>query len=666
MQEAQRANVPLLERLSFLGIYSNNLDEFFRVRVSTMKRVAEYESGRSPGARRELREINRLIHVYSEEFEQTFAGILAELEKERIALLDESRLSDAQAAYVRAVYRNELDSATYPLILTRGAQLGELTDSGVYSGRPFAEAYAYGTRGPGLCADRVAGQGFRPVSRAAFERRRTCLIFLDDVVRFCLPFIFAGLGYESFEAYAVKFTRDAEMELRGDAGEGLVEKVARGVKSRKRGEPVRFVYDRRMPDEMLRYFKRRFGIDRYDICVGGSRYHNMKDLMRFPDVGRGDLRFEPWPPAPVPDFDTADSTLDRVRRGDVLFHYPYQSFSNYLRLLREAALSRDVRTIRTTVYRLARNSKVVKALICAARHGKQVTAVVELMARFDEASNIDWAKKMQEAGIRVIFGVEGLKVHAKLTHIGSSRGDIACVSTGNFHEGNARTYTDVALLTADRRLTREVERVFEFIRQPARPFAFDHLVVSPRDMRRKLNALIADEARRARQGEEAYILAKVNHITDAKLIRRLYAAAAVGVRLRLLVRGNCSIVASAHDRGRIEIRGIIDRYLEHSRILIFGHGGDERIYIGSADWMTRNLDNRVEAYAPVYDEAVRRELRRIVDEGLADNVAARVVDGTGDNLLDDWRPAQALAAATLRALPCRIRRKIAILSSLIA
>lgn len=639
LQEAQRANVPLLERLSFLGIYSNNLDEFFRVRVSTMKRVAEYESGRSPGARRELREINRLIHVYSEEFEQTFAGILAELEKERIALLDESRLSDAQAAYVRAVYRNELDSATYPLILTRGAQLGELTDSGVYLAVRLLRRTRTGRVVRDYALIELPVKDFGRFLVLPSNDGRTCLIFLDDVVRFCLPFIFAGLGYESFEAYAVKFTRDAEMELRGDAGEGLVEKVARGVKSRKQGEPVRFVYDRRMPDEMLRYFKRRFGIDRYDICVGGSRYHNMKDLMRFPDVGRGDLRFEPWPPAPVPDFDTADSTLDRVRRGDVLFHYPYQSFSNYLRLLREAALSRDVRTIRTTVYRLARNSKVVKALICAARHGKQVTAVVELMARFDEASNIDWAKKMQEAGIRVIFGVEGLKVHAKLTHIGSSRGDIACVSTGNFHEGNARTYTDVALLTADRRLTREVERVFEFIRQPARPFAFDHLVVSPRDMRRKLNALIADEARRARQGEEAYILAKVNHITDAKLIRRLYAAAAVGVRLRLLVRGNCSIVASAHDRGRIEIRGIIDRYLEHSRILIFGHGGDERIYIGSADWMTRNLDNRVEAYAPVYDEAVRRELRRIVDEGLADNVAARVVDGTGDNLLyDDGRP----------------------------
>ena len=624
LQEAQRANVPLLERLSFLGIYSNNLDEFFRVRVSTMKRVAEYESGRSPGARRELREINRLIHVYSEEFEQTFAGILAELEKERIALLDESRLSDAQAAYVRAVYRNELDSATYPLILTRGAQLGELTDSGVYLAVRLLRRTRTGRVVRDYALIELPVKDFGRFLVLPSNDGRTCLIFLDDVVRFCLPFIFAGLGYESFEAYAVKFTRDAEMELRGDAGEGLVEKVARGVKSRKRGEPVRFVYDRRMPDEMLRYFKRRFGIDRYDICVGGSRYHNMKDLMRFPDVGRGDLRFEPWPPAPVPDFDTADSTLDRVRRGDVLFHYPYQSFSNYLRLLREAALSRDVRTIRTTVYRLARNSKVVKALICAARHGKQVTAVVELMARFDEASNIDWAKKMQEAGIRVIFGVEGLKVHAKLTHIGSSRGDIACVSTGNFHEGNARTYTDVALLTADRRLTREVERVFEFIRQPARPFAFDHLVVSPRDMRRKLNALIADEARRARQGEEAYILAKVNHITDAKLIRRLYAAAAVGVRLRLLVRGNCSIVASAHDRGRIEIRGIIDRYLEHSRILIFGHGGDERIYIGSADWMTRNLDNRVEAYAPVYDEAVRRELRRIVDEGLADNVSNAV------------------------------------------
>ncbi len=642
LQEARRESVPLLERLSFLGIYSNNLDEFFRVRASALKRLVEY--GHDPAdrdrkqAERCLQEIDRLTREYAQEFDRTFAGLREKLAAEGIRLLDERQLSEEQARYVRTMYRTDLDSAAYPLIVTRGARLGEPTDSSIY----LAVAMTRHSD------DRPPERDFALIELPVRDFGRfvvlppdgadTCIVLLDDVIRFCLPFIFSGLGYDAFETYTIKFTRDAELELDSDIDEGLVEKVARGVRNRRKGAPVRFVYDRDMPEDMLRYFKRKFAIDRYDSCVGGSRYHNMKDLMRFPDCGRADLKFPACAPVSAPGFDTSASVLESIRQRDRFLHYPYHGFSNYIRVLREAALSRDVQAIQTTVYRLARNSQVVKALICAARHGKKVTVTVELMARFDEASNIDWAKKMQDAGIQVLFGVEGLKVHGKLTHIASTRGNIACVSTGNFHEGNARSYTDITLFTANPDITREVDRVFAFLRQPYRPFAFERLIVSPLAMRRRLYAMLADEIRHAREGREAYVMGKINHVTDIRLIGRLYEAADAGVRLDLLVRGNCSLVTEGRE-DRIRIRGIIDRYLEHSRILIFGNGGDERYYVGSADWMTRNLDRRIEVYIPVYDPSIRAELRRIVEYGLRDNAAARIVDGSGRNeMVRDGKP----------------------------
>ncbi len=643
LQEAQRENVPLLERLKFLGIYSNNLDEFFRVRVSTMKRMAEYHSAsQSPvSAAKELREITELTRLYSEEFDETFDRLKERLKEEHIHIIDESQLTSKQQQYIRMVYQNDLNSATYPLIMTQGSQLNELTDSSIY-----------------LCVkmvryDAIVGRSVRDLALIELptkefdrfivlpsENDEVSIIFLDDVVRFCLPFIFAGLGYESFEAYTLKFTRDAELELDGDIDEALVEKVARGVRRRRKGEPIRLVYDRNMPEEMLRYLKLRFMIDRYDACVGGSRYHNMKDLMSFPDCGRRDLKFADRDPVPVPALNTLNSSLDLIRRRDFFLHYPYHSFSNYIKILREAALSRDVHSIKTTVYRLAKNSKVVKALICAAKHGKRVTVMVELLARFDETSNINWSKKMQDAGIQVFFGIEGLKVHCKLTHIGSSKGDVACISTGNFHEGNARSYTDITLMTANKNIVREVDQVFEFIRQPYKTITFEHLIVSPQQMRVRLFSLIDKEIENAIRGKVAYIMCKVNHITDPKMVQRLYDASAAGVDVRLLVRGNCSLVSGQGVLSdRIEIRGIIDRYLEHARILIFCNGGDERYYIGSADWMPRNLDSRIEVYAPVYDPKIQAELKRIVEYGLEDNQAARIVDGTGANrLYDDGRP----------------------------
>ena len=640
LQEAQRENVPLLERLKFLGIYSNNLDEFFRVRVSTMKRVAEYQ-GESGSQFKELQKITELNRIYSEEFDATFDLLKERLKEEHIRIIDEQQLTGQQQRYIRMVYQNDLNSATYPLIMTQGSQLSELTDSSIY-----------------LCVkmtkyDEVAGRSVRDLALIELptkefnrfivlpsESDEVSIIFLDDVVRFCLPFIFAGLGYESFEAYTLKFTRDAELELDGDIDEALVEKVARGVKRRRKGEAIRLVYDRDMPEEMLRYLKLRFMIDRYDACVGGSRYHNMKDLMSFPDCGRKDLKFANTEPVPVQAFNTLDSSLDLIRKRDFFVHYPYHSFSNYIKVLREAALSKDVQSIKTTVYRLAKNSKVVKALICAAKHGKRVTVMVELLARFDETSNINWSKKMQDAGIQVFFGVEGLKVHCKLTHIGSSRGNVACISTGNFHEGNARSYTDITLFTAKKEVVDEVDRVFEFIRQPYKTIDFRHLIVSPQQMRTKLSTLIDREIENAIRGKTAYIMCKVNHITDPKMVQRLYDASAAGVEVRLLVRGNCSLVmGQGAVTERIEVRGIIDRYLEHARILIFCNGGDELCFIGSADWMPRNLDSRIEVYAPVYDSTIRAEMRRVVEYGLADNQAARIVDGTGKNrLYDNGRP----------------------------
>lgn len=636
LQEARRENVPLLERLSFLGIYSNNLDEFFRVRVSSLHRVIQFEPAGS-AARAEaihgIRTIERLTGRYLSEFEEAFEQIKVQLAAEGLRLIDEAQLSETQTQYIRQVYRNDLNSATYPLITSRGAHLPYLTDSGIYLAvRLIRDKRPAQGNKVDFALIELPTRAFGRFLVLPGEMGRTDILFLDDAVRFCLPYIFAGLGYDRFEAYTFKFTRDAEIELDSEVGEKLVDKIARGVRKRRKGEPVRFVYDKRMPADLLRHIRGILRVDRYDTSAAGSRYHNMKDLISFPTGSRTDLRFRPQPPLLTPLFRPYASTLEIIRQRDHMLHYPYHSFSTFIRILREAALSPDVTEIKTTVYRLAKDSKVVEALICAARHGKRVTVMVELMARFDESSNIDWSKKMQAEGIEVLFGIEQLKVHAKLTHITARGGNVACISSGNFHEENAKVYTDVTLCTADPAIAAEVERVFAYIRKSDEPMHFEHLLVAPAGLRSGIEALFDELIARARAGEPTYLLGKINHITDERLIGKLYEASAAGVQIRLLVRGNCSVVTGIKGLSeRIEIRGIIDRYLEHSRILIFGAGEKEHYYIGSADWMSRNLDRRIEVYAPVYDPLMREQLRRILEYGLRDNQAARVVDGSGEN-----------------------------------
>ena len=461
---------------------------------------------------------------------------------------------------------------------------------------------------------------------------KTYLMFLDDVIRYCLPMIFVGMKYTDYEAYTFKFTKDAEMEIDSDLRTGVLQKISKGVKSRKKGEPLRFVYDEQIPRDLLKRLTDRLNIDKNDTRVAGGRYHNFKDLMKFPVCGHSHLKYPVWEPIFKPELNGTESLLTLIHQKDRSLHYPYHSFDTFIRVLREAAISKEVKSIKMTLYRLAKDSKVVKALICAAKNGKKVTVVIELLARFDEASNINWSKRMQDAGIRVIFGVEGLKIHSKLVHIGTRHGDIVCISTGNVHEGNARMYTDYTIMTTHRPIVREVNAVFDFIEKPYTPVNFKELLVSPNDMRKRLIALINKEIKNKEQGKDAYILAKVNHITDRALIEKLYEASAAGVKIELVVRGNCSLVPGVPGVSEnIHINGIIDRYLEHSRIFIFANAGEERYYIGSADWMPRNLDNRIEVLAPVYDKEIQADLKRIVCYGFQDTAKGRIVDGMGTN-----------------------------------
>ena len=639
--EAAKDSVPLLDRLLFLGIYSNNLDEFFRVRVATLCRIIECEDKfvrkEKLASKAILNQIHKLNAAYDIQFDAIYERIVADLKAQNILLLNEHELSEEQQQFVYSFYQKNLNGATFPYYLSSLSQLSDLADSDIYFAvrlmRSKKEKAKSDKKEYALIE--IPVKQFGRFVRLPDHEGKICLIFIDDLIRLCLPYIFMGMDYDQIEAFTFKFTKDAEMEMDNEVRSGVMEKVSKGIKSRKRGNPVRFIYDMAMPKELQKKIADKLGIDKNDTRIAGGRYQNLKDLMQFPDCGRSDLKYLPQPSLMRSDWSTG-SVLQQIREKDTFLHYPYHSFSNYIRVLREAAISKEVKTIKTSLYRLAKESLVVKALICAAQNGKHVTVVIELMARFDEEANIRWSKQMQEAGIHVLFGVEGFKIHSKLLYIGSSKGNIACISTGNFHEGNARSYTDFTLFTAHPSVVREVNEVFDFIEKPYAPVSFKHLMVSPACLRQKLTSHINAEIKRARAGEPAYIMAALNHVTDKQLIKKLYEASEAGVEIQLLVRGNCSVMTGIKGISEhIHINGIIDRYLEHSRMIIFGNGGEERYYIGSADWMTRNLDHRIEVMAPVYDEEIRSYIKRVIVYGLCDTLQGRNVDGEGTN--DVWQ-----------------------------
>lgn len=646
LQEGRRSDVPLLERLSFLGIYSNNLDEFFRVRVATLNRIAQTDKKsikqEADQAEQTLGEINRLNTEYIKEFAETTDMVIRSLEEQGVCLLTDKETDEEQKMFVRQFFRDKLNGTTLPLWFKGINQMEDEEDDAIYLAVKLSvcDEEKEDKQKKKLKKDYALLQ--IPVKqvgrflRLPDKEGKACLMWMDDVVRLCLPWIFAGTEYNHFEAYAFKFTKDAEMEMENDMEHSKLQKVQKGVKSRKNGVPLRVLYDKDTPKDLLKIIKEKLNVDKLDTILASGRYHNHKDFMSFPDCGRKDLKFAPMTSIHLQQFAGKESVFDVIRREDQFIHVPYHSFDAYLRFLREAAVNPDVKSIKTTLYRLAKDSKVIESLIMAAKNKKKVTVVIELLARFDEASNIKWSSKLREAGVNVVYGIEGLKIHSKITHVETRYGCYAVIGTGNFHEGNAKVYTDCMLFTAIKPIVKDVERVFEFIMSPFLPMKFSELLVSPNSMKPALLKLVNTEIQNHRLGKPAYIRMKVNHITDPDMVAALYRASSEGVPVDILCRGNCALIPDIKGVSEtMHIRGIIDRYLEHSRILLFCNGGDERCYIGSADWMPRNLVNRIEVLTPIYNERIKKEMAYVVEAGLKDNVQARIVDGKGGDHLPE-------------------------------
>ena len=638
LQEAEKEFVPLLERLSFLGIYSNNLDEFFRVRVASLNRMLErkLDKDTEQQIKKSLKTINKLNESYSKEYTEAVDRVFEELETHKIRLVTEACLNDEQKDFLSQFFYDKLNGSVNPIWLSEIEDLTVLEDNRIYlivekcEKKDNKKKYAI-VKVP----DRIYGRWVKIPSSDGFDN----IMYLDDVIRYCLPLVFLGFKESTYRAYSFKFTKDAEMEMDNDADFGTMEKIALGVNSRKKGEAVRVIYDHEMPREMQRKLRDRLNTKELDASLAGGRYQNHKDLMSFPDCGRNDLKYDKWSPIMKPEFISNESILDQIRQKDRFIHVPYHNFNGYIRVLREAAIKPEVKSIKTTLYRLAKDSKVVKALITAARNGKKVTAVVELLARFDEESNIKWSKRMQEEGVNVIFGVEGLKIHSKLLYIESKKGNIACIGTGNFHEGNAKIYTDYLMMTARPKIVNEVAKVFDFIDRPFSPFRFNELLVSPNSMKSRILRMLDTEIRNAGEGKEAWVKIKINHITDTDMVTKLYQASKAGVKIDIVIRGNCSLVPGIKSLSEnIRCVGIIDRYLEHSRILIFANGGKPRYFLGSADWMPRNLLNRIEVLTPVYDEELQADLMRTISYGMRDTTNGRIVDGKGTNNFVEGEP----------------------------
>jgi len=632
LQEAETKEVPLIERFKFLGIYSNNLDEYFRVRVATLKRLELYGPksndvlGYNPKAT--LKKIHDIVLKQNARFEKIYAGLFQELEKHNIHIISEKDLKSDQADFVREYFIREVRSRLMPLLIGKDSELPNLKDDAIYLAICLARKN-----------DEKKKYAILEIPANVLPRfiilpekdDGKYVIFLDDIIRFGLNDIFFIFDADEISAYTIKLTKDAEFELVDDISESYIDKISRSLQQRRHGTPVRFIYDREMPREMLKMLTKllKFGPD--DVIIPSDRYHNFKDFMRFPFLGKRKFYYEPLKPIPHKDIQPGKSILSAINRKDIMLFFPYHPFDHFIDLLREASIDPYVTTVQITLYRLARNSSVINALMNAVRNGKKVTTVVELQARFDEEANILWGNKLMEEGVKVIYGVPGLKVHAKLCLITRSKNDIiqryAAIGTGNFNEDTAKVYTDHLLLTSNKKITNEIYKAFNFFNVNYRKDNYYHIILSPYLLRNKMTLLIDNEIKNAKAGKKAYIYLKLNNITDNEIINQLYEASQAGVTIRMIVRGMFSLVTGVKNVSEnIKAIGIVDRFLEHTRFMIFCNGGNDEVYISSADLMTRNIEHRIEVTCPVFDKNLKNELKQIFDIQWSDNVKARKLD----------------------------------------
>ena len=632
LQEAADKSNPLIERMRFLGIYSNNLEEFYKVRFADLKRriLIGEEQGTPTTLRHLLKKIQLRVQKSDQEFDALYNDLLLEMARNQIFLINERQLSPNQQEWLRYYFKHQLRQHVTPILINHDTDLIEfLKDDYTYLAVEIIRGEEIRYALLEIPSDKVPRFVNLP---AESPRRRKPMILLDNILRYCLDEIFKGFfDYDALNAYSMKMTRDAEYDLVTEMESSLLELMSSSLKQRLTAEPVRFVYQRDMPDAMVEMLRHKLSISSYDSIVQGGRYHNFKDFIGFPNVGKANLENRPLPQIRHIGFDGFRNGFDAIRNRDVLLYYPYHTFEHVLELLRQASFDPNVLAIKINIYRVAKNSRIMDAMIHAAYNGKKVTVVVELQARFDEEANIRWAKRLTEAGVHVIFSAPGLKIHAKLFLISRREGDevvrYAHIGTGNFNEKTARIYTDYSLLTADARITNEVRRVFNFIENPYRPVTFEHLMVSPQNSRAMLYQLIDNEIANAQQGNPSGITLKINNLVDNGLVDRLYAASSAGVKINLLVRGMCSLIPDLPGISEnIRITSIVDRYLEHDRVYIFESGGDKKVFLSSADWMTRNIDYRIEVAVSVLDPRLKQRILDIIAILLSDTVKARIVD----------------------------------------
>ncbi|MFO7999554.1 MAG: polyphosphate kinase 1 [Bacteroidales bacterium] len=634
LQEAADDRIPLIERLRFLGIFSNNLDEFFRVRVATLRRLADIQKVEPAvldyDAVKVLSKINKIYQGQQNRFDDIHQELIRKLEKENIFLINEKQLSDAQQLFLTRYFRDHVRPAIFPVMIKNLKRSSFIRDRAIYLAIHLMKADQ--SRKDDFALVKVPSSVLGRFVILPDQGERKSVILLDDVIRFKVSEIFPIFDFDDFRAYTIKITRDAELDIDNDVSKSYLERLADSLKQRKKGRPVRFVYDQEMPDVLLQTICHRLKISGKDNMVPGARYHNFKDFMTFPNLGGPHLEYPPMQPLPHPALEGTRSILDVLRRQDVMLHFPYQSFRYIIDLLREASIDPRVKSIKMTIYRAARNSKVINALVSAARNGKNVTVFLELQARFDEEANIFWAEKMQEEGVTIIQGIPGVKVHSKLMLIKRREGNqtvsYANIGTGNFNEETARLYGDDSLLTSNPQIAREVEKVFGLVEKTVfSPVSFRHLIVSPFRTRRFFLRMIGNEIKQAADGKPASLLLKMNSLVDTEIVRKLYQASQAGVKCRLIVRGICVLVPGVAGLSEnIEVISIVDRFLEHSRVFVFHNGGKRRIFISSADFMTRNLDHRIEVGCPVLDPALQEELMSMLEIQWNDNVKARVID----------------------------------------
>ena len=642
LQEAADESVPLLERLRFIGIFSNNLDEFFRVRFAAIRRLSlSGQSGEKIlggiSAQQLVKEITEIVIKQQAESLRVLNTIEKELVKQNIIIIDENEVSEEHEHFIKDFFIQKISPELVTIILNDLAEFPLLKDTSGYLAIKLVMKSEQKSSVLGIVKKAKSEVRYAIIEIPKNTNRivelpnkdgKQYLIMLDDLIRYNLTSIFNIFDYESISAHMIKITRDAQLDIDSDMSKSMLEKIATSVKDRRIGEPVRFVYDQHIEKDTLKFFLSKMGIDASDGVIPGGRYHNRRDYMNFPNLGRFDLLYPPRVPLPVDGLSLDGSLLNKIAKKDYLINAPFQSFSYLIKFLREAALDPKVTSIKITLYRLAKNSQIISSLINAAKNGKKVTVQIELQARFDEASNISYAEQMQQEGIELIFGIKGLKVHSKICLIDRIEDGklkrYGFISTGNFNESTAKIYTDLTLFTSHQQILKDVSKIFDFFDVNYRIHRYKHLIVSPHYTRSKFYKLIDREINNAIIGRPAYINLKMNSISDYPMIDKLYEASNAGVKIKLQVRGICSLIPGVKGMSEnIEAVSIVDYFLEHTRSYIFCNNEDPEVYISSADFMTRNLDGRVEVTCPIYDDEIKKQIIDTFNIGWKGNVKAR-------------------------------------------